>query len=75
MINLLLDIGVVKIGNMTKKFKKVPKTKGGIPKIYLKGAKNRKARENELKRTAELYRKGKLTGAMMDAISKLRSKG
>ena len=57
------------------KFKKVPKSKNGIPLIYLRGAKNRKAREKEIKKTSELYRKGKLTGAMMDAISKLRSKG
>lgn len=60
---------------MKTKFKKVPKSKNNIPLKYLKGAKNRKAREKEIKRTAELYRKGKLTGAMMDAISKLRSKG
>tara|TARA_R100001086_G_scaffold227718_1_gene146890 strand:+ start:4875 stop:5057 length:183 start_codon:yes stop_codon:yes gene_type:complete len=60
---------------MKTKFKKVPKSKSGVPLKYLKGAKNRKAREKEIKRTAKLYRKGKLTGAMMDAISKLRSKG
>tara|TARA_A100001037_G_scaffold281485_1_gene285202 strand:+ start:403 stop:585 length:183 start_codon:yes stop_codon:yes gene_type:complete len=60
---------------MKRKFKKVPKSKNGIPLIYLRGAKNRKAREKEIKKTSELYRKGKLTGAMMDAISKLRSKG
>ena len=60
---------------MERKFKKVPKTKNGIPLKYLRGAKNRKAREAEIKKTAELYRKGKLTRAMMDAISKRRSKG
>ena len=59
---------------MTRKFKKVPKTKGGVPKKYVKGAKNPKAREKEIKRTAKLYRQGKLTPAMMDRISKLRSK-
>ena len=60
---------------MERKFKKVPKTKSSVPLKYLKGAKNRKAREAEIKKTAELYRKGKLTRAMMDAISKRRSKG
>ena len=59
---------------MVRKFKKVPKTKGGVPKKYVKGAKNPKAREKEIKRTAKLYKQGKLTPAMMDRISKLRSK-
>ena len=58
-----------------RKFKKVPKTKGGVPKKYVRGAKNPKAREREIKRTATLYRQGKLTPAMMNAISKMRSKG
>ena len=58
-----------------RKFKKVPKTKGGVPKKYVKGAKNPKAREAEIKRTRKLYREGKLTPAMMDRISKQRSRG
>ena len=58
-----------------RKFKKVPKTKGGVPKKYVRGANNPKAREREIKRTATLYRQGKLTPAMMNAISKRRSKG
>ena len=58
-----------------RKFAKVPKTKGGVPKKYVAGAKNPKAREREIKRTARLYRLGKLTPAMMDRISKQRSKG
>ena len=58
-----------------RKFKKVAKTKGGVPKKYVRGAKNPKAREAEIKRTAKLYRQGKLTPAMMDKISKQRSKG
>ena len=58
-----------------RKFKKVPKPKGGVPKKYVRGAKNPKAREREIKRTATLYRQGKLTPAMMNAISKRRSKG
>ena len=44
-----------------RKFKKVPKTKGGVPKKYVAGAKNPKAREKEIKRTAKLYKQGKLT--------------
>jgi len=58
-----------------RKFKKVPKTKKGVPKKYVSGAKNPKAREAEIKRTARLYRQNKLTPAMMDRISKRRSKG
>ena len=58
-----------------RKFSKVPKTKGGVPKKYVRGAKNPKAREEEIKRTGRLYRQGKLTPAMMDRISKKRSKG
>ena len=60
---------------MVRKFKKVSKTKGGVPKKYVKGAKNPTAREREIKRTAKLYKQGKLTKAMMNAISKKRSKG
>ncbi|MAV07827.1 MAG: hypothetical protein CMQ88_01325 [Gammaproteobacteria bacterium] len=58
-----------------RKFKKVAKTKGGVPKKYVRGSKNPKAREAEIKRTARLYRQGKLTPAMMKRISKQRSKG
>ena len=52
-----------------RKFARVPKTKGGVPKKYVRGAKNPKKREAEIKRTAKLYRQGKLTPAMMDRIS------
>ena len=58
-----------------RKFPPVPKTKGGVPTKYVRGAKNTKAREAEIKRTAKLYKAGKLTPAMMKAISKKRSKG
>jgi len=61
--------------NFKRKFAKVPKTKGGVPKKYVAGAKNPSAREAEIKRTARLYKEGKLTPAMMDRISKQRSKG
>jgi|TARA_A100000171_G_C2039902_1_gene99928 hypothetical protein len=58
-----------------RKFAPVPKTKGGVPTKYVRGAKNPKKREAEIKRTAKLYKAGKLTPAMMKAISKKRSKG
>ena len=58
-----------------RKFRKVAKTKGNVPKKYVSGAKNPSAREREIKKTAKLYRAGKLTPAMMNRISKLRSKG
>tara|TARA_A100001391_G_C4967836_1_gene251825 strand:+ start:328 stop:537 length:210 start_codon:yes stop_codon:yes gene_type:complete len=57
---------------MAKKFRKVRKTKKGTPLKYLSGAKNRSAVEKEIKRTARLYKAGKLTPAMMDKISKKR---
>ena len=60
---------------MKRKFPKVPKTKKGVPLKYVRGAKNPKAREAEIKRTRKLYRQGKLTKAMMDRISKQRSRG
>jgi|TARA_R100000329_G_scaffold148212_1_gene136785 hypothetical protein len=60
---------------MTRKFPKVPKTKGGVPKKYVRGAKNPKKREAEIKRTRRLYKQGKLTKAMMDRISRERSRG
>ena len=44
---------------MPKK-RKVPKDKKtGIPKSYLRGAKNKSAKAAEIKRTAKLYKEGK----------------
>ena len=60
---------------MTRKIPKVPKTKGGVPKKYVRGAKNPKKCEAEIKRTRRLYKQGKLTKAMMDRISRERSRG
>lgn len=60
---------------MKRRFAKVPKTKGGVPKKYVAGAKNPAAREAEIKRTARLYRQGKLTPEMMDRIAKQRMRG
>ncbi len=57
-----------------RKFPSVPKTKRGVPKKYVKGSKNPRKAESEIKRTARLYKQGKLTPAMMDKISKQRAK-
>ena len=38
--------------------KKVAKTKKGTPKKYLQGARNPAAKEREIRRTAERYKKG-----------------
>ncbi len=48
---------------MSRKFPKVPKSKKGVP---LKA---------EILRTRRLYKKGLLTAAMMDEISKKRARG
>jgi hypothetical protein len=55
-----------------RRFRKVKKTKSGTPLKYLSGAKNKKKREKEIKRTAKLYKAGKLTPSMMNAISRKR---
>lgn len=60
---------------MKRKFKKVKKTKRGVPKKYVAGAKNPKARESEILRTQKDYAAGKLTSADYNRISKLRSMG
>ena len=59
---------------MARKFAKVPKTKRGTPLKYVRGSKNKKATEDEIKSTARKYAKGTLTKAEMDAIVKKRSK-
>ncbi len=59
---------------MKRKFAKVPKTKRGVPKKYVRGSKNPSATQTEIKRTAKLYREGKLTKKMMDRISEIRKK-
>ena len=59
---------------MSRKFKKVAKTKRGVPKKYVKGSKNQKKTQDEILRTRKMYREGALTPAMMDMISKQRSK-
>ena len=58
-----------------RKFDKVAKDKkSGLPKKYVSGSKNPDKTRNEIKRTSRLYLMGKLTPAMMDRISKQRSK-
>jgi len=56
-----------------RKFRKTRKSKAGVPLKYLSGSRNRKKTEKEIKRTAKLYKAGKLTPAMFDAISKRRA--
>jgi hypothetical protein len=58
---------------MARKFKKVAKTKRGVPKKYVRGSKNKRKTESEIIRTRKLYKAGKLTPAMMNKISKQRS--
>tara|TARA_R100001594_G_scaffold6016_1_gene17751 strand:+ start:442 stop:627 length:186 start_codon:yes stop_codon:yes gene_type:complete len=58
-----------------RKFKKVPKSKKGVPLKYLASAKDKSKRESEILRTRRLYRMGLLTPSMMDKISKERSGG
>ena len=57
-----------------RKFKPVAK-KDDVPTKYTKGADDPEARRKEIKRTAKRYRKGLLTKAEMDRISKERSRG
>jgi len=58
-----------------RKFAKVPKDKkSGLPSKYVRGSKNPDKTRAEIKRTRRLYKMGKLTPAMMDIISKERSK-
>jgi len=40
------------------KFKKVPKSKRGVPKKYLTGAKRPKQKESEIISTAKKYKRG-----------------
>ncbi len=58
------------------RFKAVPKDKkSGIPKKYIQGAKNPDKRRAEIQKTRRLYKRGLLTPAMMDRISKERASG
>ena len=59
---------------MARKFKKVNKTKKGVPTDYLKGSKNPSAREKEILRTRSKYLKGKMTSEDYEAVEKARTK-
>ena len=56
-----------------RSFRKVRKSKAGVPLKYLSGSRNRKKTEREIKRTAKLYKAGRLTPSMYDAISRRRA--
>ena len=43
---------------MRRKFKSVAKTKKGVPKKYVSGAKNKAAKEREILDTRERYKRG-----------------
>ena len=58
-----------------RKFKRVPKDKkSGLPSKYVRGSKDPEKTRAEIKRTRRLYRMGMPTPAVMDRISKERSK-
>ena len=58
-----------------RKFKRVPKDKkSGLPSKYVRGSKDPEKTRAEITRTRRLYRMGMLTPAVMDRISKERSK-
>tara|TARA_R100001509_G_C4847587_1_gene208843 strand:- start:262 stop:450 length:189 start_codon:yes stop_codon:yes gene_type:complete len=59
---------------MPRRFAKVAKTKRGTPKKYVRGAKNKKKTEDEIKSTAKKYKAGTLTKAEMNRIAKQRAK-
>tara|TARA_X000000950_G_C13389672_1_gene447689 strand:+ start:183 stop:395 length:213 start_codon:yes stop_codon:yes gene_type:complete len=43
---------------MRRRFKTVAKTKKGVPKKYVSGAKNKAAKEQEILETRERYKRG-----------------
>ena len=58
---------------MIRKLRRVAKDKKtGVPKKYLSGSKNKSAKAAEIKRTAELYKKGDYID--IKAVSKSRTK-
>mgnify|MGYP003115617494 CR=1 FL=1 len=59
---------------MRRKFPEVNKTKKGVPRAYLAGAKNPSAREREILRTRKKYLSGKMTKADYEAVEKSRAK-
>jgi hypothetical protein len=57
---------------MRGKFPKVKKTKAGVRVKYVRGSKNKRKTEREIKNTARLYAEGKLTEYLMNQITKQR---
>jgi len=58
-----------------RRFKTVPKDKeSGLPKKYVSGSRSPSASRAEILRTRRRYKKGLLSPAEMDRISKQRSK-
>jgi hypothetical protein len=55
-----------------RKFKKVAKTKSGVPKKYLSGAKNKSAKEKEILETKRRYKAG--LSIDVKKVSKSRAK-
>ena len=55
-----------------RKFKKVAKTKSGVPKKYLSGAKNKSAKEKEILDTKRKYKAG--LSIDVKKVSKSRAK-
>tara|TARA_S200002703_G_scaffold83928_1_gene72338 strand:- start:496 stop:693 length:198 start_codon:yes stop_codon:yes gene_type:complete len=55
-----------------RKFKKVAKTKSGVPKKYLSGAKNKSAKEKEILDTKRKYKVG--LSIDVKKVSKSRAK-
>ena len=57
------------------RYKPVPKVPGTkVPKKYVSGSKNKRARMREMMATQKAYKEGKLTKEQMDKISKARSR-
>ena len=57
------------------RYKPVPKVPGTkVPKKYVSGSKNTRARMREIMATQKAYKEGKLTKEQMDKISKARSR-
>jgi hypothetical protein len=56
-----------------KRFSRVPKDKAtGVPKKYLSGSKSKSSKASEIKKTAELYKKGLYID--VKSVSKSRTK-
>ena len=50
---------------MARRFSRVPKTARGTPVKYVRGSKNKKATEDEIRSTSRKYKQGNLTRAFL----------